>query len=47
MKNIILANQSKIAPKHESHGDYDYYKHLVVPKDGKGDPNTSARVFIF
>jgi len=30
----LITNQANIEPKHEYHGNYEYYKHLVVPKDG-------------
>jgi uncharacterized cupin superfamily protein len=32
--NMILIKQSEITPKHESHGEYEYFKRLVLPKTG-------------
>jgi len=34
VENTLITNQGNVAPKHEIHGEYEYYKHLIVPKDG-------------
>ena len=31
-KKVIIANLGNTPPKHESHENYEYFKHLIVPK---------------
>jgi uncharacterized cupin superfamily protein len=33
-KQVLIINQANVEPKHENCGEYEYYKHLILPKDG-------------
>ena len=34
IKKTIITNQVSIEPKHENHRQFEYYKHLIVPREG-------------
>ena len=34
IEKTIISNQASIEPKHEKHGQFEYYKHLIVPREG-------------
>ena len=34
IEKTIITNQASIEPKHENHGQFEYFKHLVVPREG-------------
>jgi uncharacterized cupin superfamily protein len=33
-KKIIITRQANITARYETHAEYEYYKHTVLPKDG-------------
>ena len=35
IEKTTITNQASIEPKHENHGQFEYYKHLIVPKKEK------------
>jgi len=34
IEKTVITRQEDIAPNHVSHGAFEYYKHLVIPKEG-------------
>ena len=34
IKKTMITNQAAIELKHENHGQFEYYKHLIVPREG-------------
>lgn len=42
MKKVIIANMENTPAKHESHEDYEYYKHLIVPKKSENQCTISV-----
>lgn len=33
-EKTLVARQHEVKPKHEQHGDYEYFKHLIAPRQG-------------
>ena len=34
IEKTLITNQASIEPKHENHGQFEYFKHLIVPREG-------------
>ena len=34
VEKTIVLNQASVEPKHENYGQFEYYKHLIIPREG-------------
>lgn len=42
VKKVIIANAENTPAKHESHNNYEFFKHLIVPKNSENQCNVSV-----